>query len=103
VALRADEPRTDEPRAHDPQMHDPQAHDPQAHDPWTHLFGEGAGAFVVSGPADAVERLAERAPLEPLGTVGGDVLDCAAGDMRVVRSLDELRAGNAGALAELLR
>ncbi len=38
------------------------------------LFGEGPGGFVVSGDADALLKLGERAPVRPIGTVGGDAL-----------------------------
>jgi phosphoribosylformylglycinamidine (FGAM) synthase-like enzyme len=60
------------------------------------LFGEGAGGFVVSGPADALQRLAERADVRVIGTVGGDAL--VAGDVRA--TLAELREAH-GALAPL--
>jgi phosphoribosylformylglycinamidine synthase len=40
----------------------------------TTLFGEGPGGFLVSGPAAALEQLAERVPVCPLGTVGGQQL-----------------------------
>jgi phosphoribosylformylglycinamidine synthase len=59
------------------------------------LFGEGAGRFVVSGPAEALEPLAAYAT--PLGTVGGEVLDIGG---RWAWSLDEMReAAHALALA----
>jgi phosphoribosylformylglycinamidine synthase len=65
------------------------------------LFGEGPGAgFVVSGPEEALRRLAGRIPLDLFGTVGGDVLDVTSGDVRITASLDELRASHA-ALAPL--
>jgi len=54
------------------------------------LFGEGAGRFVVSGPADALESLAELAT--PIGTVGGEVLQIGG---RWTWTLDELREANA--------
>ena len=38
------------------------------------LFGEGPGGFVVSGPADALDRLAEETDVLRLGTVGGAAL-----------------------------
>jgi phosphoribosylformylglycinamidine synthase subunit PurL len=38
------------------------------------LFGEGPGGFLVSGPAAALAQLAERVPVCPLGTVGGQEL-----------------------------
>jgi phosphoribosylformylglycinamidine synthase II len=39
------------------------------------LFGEGSGGFVVSGSADALRELGERAPLRIIGRVGEDVLN----------------------------
>ena len=62
------------------------------------LFGEGPGAFVVSGPRDALARFGAAA--KPLGTVGGEalsiegVLDIAVG---------ELARAFGNGLAELLR
>ncbi len=38
------------------------------------LFGEGPGGFVVSGEADELQRLGERVPVWPIGSVGGDGL-----------------------------
>jgi phosphoribosylformylglycinamidine synthase subunit PurL len=63
------------------------------------LFGEAPCGFVVSGPREALEALAQRVPLDVFGTVGGDelALDPAAG---LVWTLDELRAAN-NALAPL--
>jgi phosphoribosylformylglycinamidine synthase len=69
-------------------------------DPWTRLFGEGAGGFVVSGPGEAVDRLAERVPLDVLGTVAGEGLEVAVGDWRFTATLDRLREANT-ALAAL--
>ncbi len=57
------------------------------------LFGEGAGRFLVSGPAEALESLAELAT--PIGAVGGEVLQI---DRRWMWTLDELREAF-GALA----
>jgi phosphoribosylformylglycinamidine synthase II len=65
------------------------------------LFGEAPGSgFVVSGPATALTALAEHIDLDVFGTVGGDALDVACGDVRIVASLDELRSAHA-ALAPL--
>ncbi len=65
------------------------------------LFGESPGAgFVVSGPEDALRRLAERVELDIFGTVGGDALDVTSGDVRITAALDELRGAH-GALAAL--
>jgi phosphoribosylformylglycinamidine synthase subunit PurL len=38
------------------------------------LFGEGSGAFVVSGGEDALRALGERTPARIVGTVGGESL-----------------------------
>jgi phosphoribosylformylglycinamidine synthase subunit PurL len=61
------------------------------------LFGEGPGAFVVSGPADAIARFGGAARI--IGTVGGDAL-------RIEGVLDvplaELSRAHAGGLADLL-
>jgi phosphoribosylformylglycinamidine synthase len=43
-------------------------------DPWRHLFGERAVGFVVSGPVEALDALAQDVPLDVFGTVGGDAL-----------------------------
>jgi phosphoribosylformylglycinamidine synthase II len=65
------------------------------------LFGECPGAgFVVSGPEDALRRLAERVDLDIVGTVGGDALGVTSGDVRIEATLDELRAAHS-ALAPL--
>ncbi len=62
------------------------------------LFDEGPGAFVVSGPRDALARFGAAARV--LGTVGGDAL-------RIERTLDvplaELSRAHTGGLADLLR
>ncbi|MDQ3675242.1 MAG: phosphoribosylformylglycinamidine synthase subunit PurL [Actinomycetota bacterium] len=65
------------------------------------LFGESPGAgFVVSGSAEALERVGRRVPVDIFGTVGGDTLEVASGDLRVTATLDELRTAHA-ALAPL--
>jgi phosphoribosylformylglycinamidine synthase len=69
-------------------------------DAWNHLYGEGAGGFVVSGPRAALDRLAEQVPLDVFGTVGGDGLEVAIGEWRFAASLAELREAH-GALAAL--
>jgi phosphoribosylformylglycinamidine synthase II len=38
------------------------------------LFGEAPGGFVVSGPRSAIAELGARAPVRPLGSVGGETL-----------------------------
>jgi phosphoribosylformylglycinamidine synthase subunit PurL len=61
------------------------------------LFGEGPGAFVVSGPHDAFAAFGAAATL--LGTVGGD-------DLRIAGALSlpvaRLAGVHAAGLAELL-
>ncbi len=61
------------------------------------LFGEGPGAFVVSGPREALARFGGAARI--IGTVGGDAL-------RIEGVLDvplaELSRAHAGGLADLL-
>jgi phosphoribosylformylglycinamidine synthase II len=66
----------------------------------TRLFGEGPGGFVVSGSREALAELAERVPLELLGTVGGDALTIAIDGETVSATLAELTDAH-GALAEL--
>ena len=63
-----------------------------------YLFGEAVGGFVVSGPREAIDRLAERVPTDVFGTVGGDRLELPIADRRLSVSLDELRAAH-GSLA----
>ena len=64
-------------------------------DPLLWMFGEcPGGGFVVSGPREAIDRLAERTPLNVFGTVGGDSLKTA----RFEVSLEELSAAS-GSLA----
>jgi phosphoribosylformylglycinamidine synthase subunit PurL len=67
-------------------------------DPWCHLFGERPGGFVVSGPRDALERLA--IPVDVFGTVGGDQLRVTIAGATSSWSLGDLSAAH-GALAKL--
>ncbi len=70
-------------------------------DPDRTLFGEAPGTgFVVSGSEDALRRLAERVPLQVLGTTGGGHLDVTCGQATLSAALAELRAAHA-ALAPL--
>jgi len=56
------------------------------------LFGESPGAgFVVSGTAEALERVGRRVAVDVFGTVGGDTLDVTSGAVRISVTLDELR------------
>jgi hypothetical protein len=68
-------------------------------DPWNHLFGEGPGGFVVSGAREALDRLAERVPLDVFGTVGGDGVEVEIGDWRFAAPLAELREANSALVA----
>jgi phosphoribosylformylglycinamidine synthase II len=69
-------------------------------DPWKHLFGEGTGGFVVSGPRDALQRLAEQVPVDVFGTVAGETLEVAIGEWRLAATLDDLRQAHR-AMADL--
>ncbi len=58
------------------------------------LFGECPGAgFVVSGSAEAIERLGESTPLTVFGTVGGEALRAAGAEAFEV-SLEDLRTAH---------
>jgi phosphoribosylformylglycinamidine synthase len=63
-------------------------------DPLRHLFGEGPGGFVVSGPRQALERLAEGTPLDIFGTVGGEALEVTIAGETFGATLDELEAAH---------
>jgi phosphoribosylformylglycinamidine synthase subunit PurL len=63
-----------------------------------YLFGEAVGGFIVSGPREKVERLAERIPLDVFGSVGGDSLSIRLAGSPFDASLAELRGAH-GALA----
>jgi len=69
-------------------------------DPLAQLFGEGPGGFVVSGPGEVLAKLAGRAPLQMLGTVGGEGLMIATDAGVLSATLAELVEAH-GALAEL--
>jgi phosphoribosylformylglycinamidine synthase len=66
------------------------------------LFGEGSGAFVVSGEQDALRALARHTPVRIVGSVGGETLsiELDAEDEALELTLAELAAAH-GALAEL--
>jgi phosphoribosylformylglycinamidine synthase subunit PurL len=68
------------------------------------LFGEGPGAFLVSGASDALRSLGERAPTTTIGTVGGDALRIVdpreASSAAITLTLAELADAHS-ALAEL--
>jgi phosphoribosylformylglycinamidine synthase II len=60
-------------------------------DPHRHLFGEGPGGFVLSGPRAALEKLSERLDLFVCGAVGGDRLRIEMAPALIDLALDELR------------
>jgi phosphoribosylformylglycinamidine synthase subunit PurL len=65
--------------------------------PVEQLFGEGPGGFVVSGPADALQQLSARVPVQVLGSVGGDALAVRAGQDELLSvPISELRGAHAG-------
>jgi phosphoribosylformylglycinamidine synthase subunit PurL len=70
------------------------------------LFGEGSGAFVVSGGEDALHAIGERTAVRIVGRVGGDALridvesDTDAEGATIELTLAELAHAH-GALAEL--
>jgi len=64
-----------------------------------YLFGEAVGGFVVSGTREAIDRLAERIPIDVLGTVGGHALTVGGSGNGVSWELAELERACA-ALAE---
>jgi len=67
------------------------------------LFGEGPGGFVLSGPRDALEALAQDgAPLLPIGVVGGEELRIELCGEVLAATLAELADAH-GALRELFR
>ncbi len=59
-----------------------------------YLFGEAVGGFIVSGPREAIEELAERVPTDIFGTVGGDRLEITGGGLSCSWSLEELRTAH---------
>jgi phosphoribosylformylglycinamidine synthase II len=63
--------------------------------PLVHLFGEGAGGFVVSGPREALDDLATRVALDVFGEVGGDALSVSIAGRSLSLPLDELRRAHA--------
>jgi phosphoribosylformylglycinamidine synthase subunit PurL len=66
------------------------------------LFGEGSGAFVVSGDEDALRTLGERTPARIVGTVDGETLriDVDGDGEGIELTLAEMAHAH-GALAEL--
>jgi phosphoribosylformylglycinamidine synthase len=68
------------------------------HGPLRLLFGEGPGGFVVSGPGEALDELAARTRMRPIGEVGGDTLRISAAHRELELSLQQLRSAH-GSLA----
>jgi phosphoribosylformylglycinamidine synthase len=56
-----------------------------------HLFGEGPGGFVVSGPREALQQLGTGVAVDVFGEVGGDALSIRIAEHDVSVSLTELR------------
>jgi phosphoribosylformylglycinamidine synthase len=69
-------------------------------DPFVALFGEAPGGFLVSGTPNGVSSLGRRTHVRVIGTVGGDALRIAIGDLTLSATLAELAEAH-GALAEL--
>ncbi len=64
-------------------------------DPWSALFGERPVGFVVSGPREALDALAQAVPLDVFGTVGGDALELTVAGETSRWDLAELRQAHA--------
>ena len=68
-------------------------------DAWAAVFGEAPGLFVVSGTADAIDRLAANTHVLKVGTVGGDRLQITAGELSIDEPVSALHAAWSGGLA----
>jgi phosphoribosylformylglycinamidine synthase II len=64
-----------------------------------YLFGEAVGGFIVSGPREAIERLAEKVPTDIFGTVGGDALEIELVEGAASVSLADMRAAHSALAA----
>jgi phosphoribosylformylglycinamidine synthase len=64
------------------------------------LFGEGPGAFVVSGEPEALRAFGDAVTV--VGTVGGDALALRLGAERIRVGVEDLTTTHAGGLAGLL-
>ncbi len=69
-------------------------------EPWCRLFGERPAGFVLSGPRDVLEALADVVALDVFGTVGGEALELTVAGATSSWALTELREAHA-ALARL--
>jgi phosphoribosylformylglycinamidine (FGAM) synthase-like enzyme len=63
----------------------------------TELFGEASGGFLLSGERGRLLELAERVPLELIGTVGSDALRISLTDSGEALSVDLIEMGAAHA------
>jgi phosphoribosylformylglycinamidine synthase len=52
------------------------------------LFGEGPGGFLLSGSRQEIDALSERAPVQRIGTVGGESLALEVSDGRSSETLE---------------
>jgi phosphoribosylformylglycinamidine synthase len=68
-------------------------------EPLRHLFGEGPGGFVLSGPRAALEALGDRLDVFVCGEVGGGSLDIAMGEARIAVPLERLRKAHDSGLS----
>ncbi len=71
-----------------------------AAEPLSALFGEAAGGFVLSGPADVLERLGTSTNLRVIGEVGGQTLQIEHSDGLLECSLEQMMQAS-GSLGEL--
>jgi phosphoribosylformylglycinamidine synthase len=69
------------------------------HGPLALLFGEGPGGFIVSGSGEALDELAKRTRMRPIGEVGGDSLRISAAHRELELSLAKLREAHAALAA----
>ncbi len=59
---------------------------------WTFLFGEAPGLFLVSGSAEALERLSEDVGVDVFGIVGGDRVQIHVGGVAIDEPVEGLAA-----------
>jgi phosphoribosylformylglycinamidine synthase len=65
------------------------------------LFGEGPGGFLVSGSAEALAALARRAPIAPIGSIGGAELTISlGGEVALLVAVEELSSAHSRGLKE---
>ncbi len=78
----------------------PPAGERPAADPLTALFGEGPGAFLLSGEEAALRALP--CEVEVIGRVGGDSVRVLSGELSIAVELADLRAAHDSGLARCL-